>query len=215
MSFTSRLKATEFDPILNDYKVQSLLDMSFCALRQRNFKLALTKLNETRHRLDSCQNPLMKSIYWNEIYCDVHLKRHQIQSSTSTLTNLLSTSVAKELKKLEVKINSLNIIDQQTAQLNSNYIQLNSQFCRLVIDFLLTQPLSYANYEQDEKIPQAKHRQLEMYLYGLENNTKEIHQADLLISELFQKSVDILKENIQKQETNLQNLSVKEKRFFL
>jgi hypothetical protein len=208
MTFTSRLKATEFDPLLVDYKVQSLLDMSYCALRQRNFKLALKKLNETRHRLDLCQNPLMKSIYWNEIYCDVHLKRHQIQSSNSTLASLLSTSVAKELKKMETKINSLKIIDQQTAQLNSTYIQLNSQFSRTVIDFLLAQPQAYSNYEQDEKIPQAKHKQLEMYLYGLENNTKQIQQADLLIYELFHKCVSNLKENIEKQESDLQNLSV-------
>jgi DNA-dependent protein kinase catalytic subunit len=206
MTFTSRLKASEFDPLLVDYKVQSLLDMSYCALRQRNFKLALTKLNETRHRLDLCQNPLIKSIYWNEIYCEVHLKRHQIQSSTSTLASLLSTSVAKELKKMETKIHSLKIIDQQTAQLNSNYIQLNSQFCRTVIDFLLAQPQSYSNYEHDEKIPQAKHKQLEMYLYGLEN-TNQIQQTDVLISELFNKSVSILKENIEKQENDLQNLS--------
>ena len=74
-----------------------------------------------------------------KIYCDVHLKRHQVQSSTSTLASLLSTSVAKELKKMEVKIHSLKIIDQQTAQLNSDYIQLNSQFSRTVIDFLLAQ----------------------------------------------------------------------------
>jgi hypothetical protein len=208
MTFTSRLKANEFDPLLIDYKVQSLLDMSYCALRQRNFKLALTKLNETRHRLDLCQNPLIKSIYWNEIYCDVHLKRHQIQSSNSTLASLLSTSVAKELKKMEIKINSLKIIDQQTAELNSNYIQLNSQFSRTVIDFLLAEPQSYYNYEHDEKIPQTKHRQLEMYLYGLENNTNHIQQADLLIYELFNKSVYILKENIEKQEIDLQNLSV-------
>ncbi|CAF1415867.1 unnamed protein product, partial [Rotaria sordida] len=208
MTFTSRLKATEFDPLLIDYKVQSLLDMSYCALRQRNFKLALTKLNETRHRLDLCQNPLIKSIYWNEIYCDVHLKRHQIQSSTSTLSSLLSTSVAKELKKMEIKISALKIIDQQTAQLNSNYIQLNSQFCRTIIDFLLAQPQGYYNYEQDEKIPQAKHKQLEMYLYGLENNNdNQIQQADLLIYELFNKCINILKENIEKQETDLQNLS--------
>jgi hypothetical protein len=209
MSFTSRLKANEFDPLLIDYKVQSLLDMSYCALRQRNFKLALNKLNETRQRLDLCQNPLIKSIYWNEIYCDVHLKRHQIQSSTSTLASLLSTSVAKELKKMEIKINSLKIIDQQTAELNSTYIQLNSQFSRTVMDFLLAQPQSYYNYEQDEKIPQTKHRQLEMYLYGLENNTNQIQQADVLICELFNKCVHILKENIEKQETDLQNLSVK------
>jgi hypothetical protein len=208
MTFTSRLKATEFDPLLIDYKVQSLLDMSFCALRQRNFKLALTKLNETRQRLDLCQNPLIKSIYWNEIYCDVHIKRHQIQSSTSTLSSLLSTSVAKELKKMEIKINSLKIIDQQTAQLNSNYIQLNSQFCRTIIDYLLAQPQAYFTYEQDEKIPQTKHRQLEMYLYGLENNTKQIEQTEVLISELFNKCIDILKENIEKQETDLQNFSV-------
>ncbi len=209
ISFTSRLKATEFDPILNDYKVQASLDMSYCALRQRNFKLALTKLNETRHRLDSCQNPLIKSIYWNEIYCDVHIKRHQVQSSTSTLASLLSTSVAKELKKMETKIHSLKIIDQQTAQLTSDYIQLNSHFSRIVIDFLLAQPESYAKYEQDEKILQAKHRQLEMYLYGLEDNTKQIHQADVLIYELFNKSVHTLKENIEKQEVDLQNLSVR------
>ncbi|CAF0848203.1 unnamed protein product, partial [Adineta ricciae] len=140
MTFTSRLKAKEFDPLLIDYKVQSSLDMSYCALRQRNFKLALTKLNETRPRLDLCRNPLVKSIYWNEIYCDVHLKRCQVQSSTATLASLLSTSVAKELKKMEAKIQSLNITDQQTAQLNSTYIQLNSQFSRIVIDFLLVQP---------------------------------------------------------------------------
>ncbi|CAF4263519.1 unnamed protein product, partial [Adineta steineri] len=208
MTFTSRLKATEFDPLLIDYKVQSLLDMSYCALRQRNFKLALTKLNETRHRLDLCQNPLMKSIYWNEIYCDVHLKRHQMQSSTTTLSSLLSTSVAKELKKMETKVNSLQIIDQQTAQLNSNYIQLNSQFSRTVIDFLLAQPQAYYEYEQDEKIPQAKHKQLEMYLYGLDNNTKQIQQADQLIYELFHKCTSILKENIEKQENDLQNPSI-------
>lgn len=208
MSFTSRLKASEFDPLITDYKVQSLLDMSYCALRQRNFKLALTKLNETRQRLDSCQNPLIKSIYWNEIYCDVHLKRHQVQSSTSTLASLLSTSVAKELKKMETKINSMKIIDQQTAELNSNYIQLNSQFSRTVIDFLLAQPQSYRQYEQDEKIPSAKHRQLEMYLYGVDNNPKQIEQTYILISELFNKTVDLLKQNIEKQETDLQNLPV-------
>ncbi|CAF2795287.1 unnamed protein product [Rotaria sp. Silwood2] len=66
--------------------------MSYCALRQRNFKLALTKLNEIRQHLDLCQNLLIRSIYWNEIYCDVYLKRHQIQSSTSTLSSLLSTT---------------------------------------------------------------------------------------------------------------------------
>ncbi|CAF4048947.1 unnamed protein product, partial [Rotaria sordida] len=190
MIFTSRLKATEFDPLLIDYKVQSLLDMSYCALRQHNFKLALTKLNETHHCLDLCQNSLIKSIYWNEIYCDVHLKCHQIQSSTSTLSNLLSTSVVKEFKKMEIKISSLKIIDQQTAQLNSNYIQLNSQFCRTVIDFLFTQSQ-------------------EMYLYSLENNNNQIQQTDQLIYELFNKCIHILKENIEKQETDLQNLSVK------
>lgn len=208
MSFTSRLKATEFDPLLIDYKVQSLLDMSYCALRQRNFKLALTKLNETRQRLDLCQNPLLKSIYWNEIYCDVHLKRHQVHSSTATLASLLSTSVAKELKKMETKINSLTIVDQHTAQLISTYIQLNSQFCRTVMDLLLVQPLAYSTYEQDEKIPAAKHKQLEMYLYGAESNAKEIQQAETLISELFGKCVSILKENISKQEGEMQNLSV-------
>ncbi|CAF3558755.1 unnamed protein product, partial [Rotaria sp. Silwood2] len=124
------------------------------------------------------------------------------------ISSLLSTSVAKELKKMEIKIHSLKIIDQQTAQLNSNYIQLNSQFCRTVIDFLLAQPLAYHDYEQDEKIPQAKHKQLEMYLYGLENNNNQIKQADLLIYELFNKCVHILKDNIEKQETDLQNLSV-------
>ncbi|CAF2135130.1 unnamed protein product [Rotaria magnacalcarata] len=108
---------------------------------------------------------------------------------------------------MESKISSLKIIDQQTAQLNSNYIQLNSQFCRTVIDFLFTQPQAYYNYEQDEKIPQAKHKQLEMYLYGLENNNHQIQQADQLIYELFNKFVHILKENIEKQETDLQNLS--------
>ncbi|CAF3446953.1 unnamed protein product, partial [Rotaria sp. Silwood2] len=91
---------------------------------------------------------------------------------------------------------------------NSNYIQLNSQFCRKIIDFLLAQPQGYYNYEQDEKIPQAKDKQLEMYLYGLENNNNQIQQADLLIYELFNKYIHILKENIEKQETDLQNLSV-------
>jgi hypothetical protein len=209
MTFTSRLKATEFDPILIDYKVQSSLDMSYCALRQRNFKLALSKLNDTRNRLDLCQNPLIKSIYWNEIYCDVHIKRHQIQSSTSTLSSLLSTLVAKELKKLESKINSLQIIDQQTASLNSTYIQLNSQFSRIVIDFILAQPKAYFDYEHDEKISQAKHRQLEMYLYGLDNQTNTVQKADLLVKELFNKGVHTLKDNIEKQETDLQNLSVR------
>jgi hypothetical protein len=209
MTVTSRLKATEFDPILVDYKVQSSLDMAYCALRQRNFKLALSKLNETRHRLDLCQNPLIKSIYWNEIYCDVHLKRHQIQSSTSTLSSLLSTLVAKELKKMETKINSLQIIDEQTASLNSTYIQLNSQFSRTVMDFLLAQPKAYFDYEHDERISQAKHRQLEMYLYGLDNQTNNVQKADLLINELFNKSVNILKDNIGKQETDLQTLSVR------
>ncbi|CAF3679511.1 unnamed protein product [Rotaria sp. Silwood1] len=207
MTFTSRLKALEFDPILIDYKVQLSLDMAYCALRQRNFKLSLTKLNDTRNRLDLCQNSLIKSIYWNEIYCDVHLKRHQIQSSISTLSSLLSTLVAKELKKMETKINSLDIIDEQTASLNSTYIQLNSQFSRTVIDFLLAQPKAYFNYENDDKISQAKHRQLEIYLYGFDDHTANIQAADLLINELFNKSVNILKTNIEKQETDLQNLS--------
>ncbi|CAF3812228.1 unnamed protein product [Rotaria sordida] len=204
MTFTSRLKALEFDPILIDYKVQLSLDMAYCALRQRNFKLSLSKLNDTRNRLDLCENPLIKSIYWNEIYCDVHLKRHQIQS---TLSSLLSTLVAKELKKMEIKINSLKIIDKQTASLNSTYIQLNSQFSRIVIDFLLAQPNAYFDYENDNKISQAKHRQLEIYLYGLDNQTTNIQTADLLINELFNKNVNILKNNIEKQETDLQNLS--------
>jgi hypothetical protein len=47
-----------------------------------------------------------------------------------------------------------------------------------------------------------------MYLYNLENNTKQIQQADVLIYELFNKSVHTLKENIDKQEIDLQNLSV-------
>ncbi|CAF1289819.1 unnamed protein product [Rotaria sordida] len=98
MTFTIRLKVTEFDPLLIDYKVQSLLYMSYCALRQRYFKL-------------------------------------------------------------------------------------------------------------DEKIPHAKHKQLEIYLYGLENNNYQIQQADLLIYQLFYKSINILKENIEKQQTHLQNLS--------
>jgi hypothetical protein len=209
MTFTCRLKATEFDPILVDYKVQSSLDMAYCALRQRNFKLALSKLNDTRNRLDLCQNPLIKSIYWNEIYCDVHLKRHQIQSSTSTLSSLLSTLVGKELKKMETKINSLEIIDEQTASLSSTYIQLNSQFSRTIMEFLLAQPNGYFDYEHDAKISQAKHRQLEIYLYGLDNQTTTVQKADLLINELFNKSVNVLKDNIEKQETNLQNLSVR------
>ena len=166
MTFTSRLKAQEFDPLLIDYKVQSSLDMAYCALRQRNFKLALSKLNDTRTRLDLCRNPLIKSIYWNEIYCDVHLKRHQIQSSSSTLASLLSTLVAKELKKMETKINSLQIIDEQTASLNSTYIQLNSQFSRTVIDFLLAQPqmlIRITNVIREFR--QRNIDRLEMYLY--------------------------------------------------
>ena len=209
MTFTSRLKATEFDPLLVDYKVQYSLDMAYCALRQRNFKLALTKLNNTRNRLDLCRNPLIKSLYWYEIYCDVHLKRHQIQSSTSTLASLLSTLVAKELKRMETKIHSLEILDQQTASLNSTYIQLNCQFARTVIDFLLAQPNVYADYEHDQKIPSTKHRQLEMYLYGLDDQTTQIEKADVLINELFNKGVQILKENITKQETDLTNLPVR------
>ncbi|CAF4434473.1 unnamed protein product [Rotaria sp. Silwood2] len=209
MTFTSRLKALEFDSILIDYKVQLSLDMAYYALRQRNFKLSLTKLNDTRNRLDLCQNPLIKSIYWNEIYCDVHLKRHQIQSSISTLSSLLSTLVAKELKKMEIKINSLQIIDERTASLNSTYIQLNSQFSRTVIDFLFAQPKSYFDYGNGNKISQAKHRQLEIYLYGSDDQTTNIQTADLLINELFNKSLNILKNNIEKQETDLQNLSVR------
>ncbi|CAF1286327.1 unnamed protein product, partial [Rotaria sordida] len=58
-----------------------------------------------------------------------------------------------------------------------------------------------------EKIPHAKHKQLEIYLYGLENNNYQIQQADLLIYQLFYKSINILKENIEKQQTDLQNLS--------
>ncbi|CAF1671963.1 unnamed protein product, partial [Rotaria sordida] len=58
-----------------------------------------------------------------------------------------------------------------------------------------------------EKIPQAKHKQLEIYLYGLENNNYQIQQADLLIYQLFYKSINILKENIEKQQTHLQNIS--------
>ena len=209
MSFACHLKANEFDPILIDYKVQLSLDMAYCALRQRNFKLALSKLNDTRNRLDLCQNSLIKFIYWNEIYCDVHLKRHQVQSSASTLSSLLSTLVAKELKKIEQKINKLQIVDEQTASLNSTYIQLNSQFCRTVIDFLLGQPKAYFDYEHDQNISQAKHRQLEIYLHDLDDQTTKIQTADLLINELFNKGVHILKSNIEKQETNLQNLSVK------
>lgn len=208
MTFTSRLKATEFDPLLVDYKVQSLLDMSFCALRQRNFKLALTKLNETRSRLDLCQNPLIKSIYWNEIYCEVHLKRHQSSSSSSSLASLLSSLVAKELKKMESKIAAMTILDEQTAQLNSTYIQLNSQFCRTVIDFLLVQPHAYSKYEHDEKIPAPKHRQLEMYLAVEDSHSNDLQQAHLLIQALFGKCVHILKDNIEKQEMDLQSLSV-------
>ena len=208
MTFTSRLKATEFDPLLIDYKVQSLLDMSFCALRQRNFKLALTKLNETRSRLDLCQNPLIKSIYWNEIYCEVHLKRHQSSSSSSSLASLLSSLVAKELKKMESKIASMTILDEQTAQLNSTYIQLNSQFCRTVIDFLLIQPHAYSKFEHDDKIPAPKRRQLEMYLAVEDNQSTDLQQAHLLIQALFDKCVHILKDNIEKQEMDLQSLSV-------
>ncbi|CAF4699534.1 unnamed protein product, partial [Rotaria sp. Silwood2] len=161
--------------------------MAYCALRQRNFKLSLTKLNDTRNRLD--------------------LSSSNIQSSISTLSSLLSTLVAKELKKMEIKINSLQIIDERTASLNSTYIQLNSQFSRTVIDFLFAQPKSYFDYGNDNKISQAKHRQLEIYLYGLDDQTTNIQTTNLLINELFNKSLNILKNNIEKQETDLQNLS--------
>ncbi|CAF4297343.1 unnamed protein product, partial [Adineta steineri] len=53
-----------------------------------------------------------------------------------------------------------------------------------------------------------KHKQLEMYLYGLDNNTQQIQQADQLIYELFHKYTSILKENIEKQENDLQNPSI-------
>ncbi|CAF3637833.1 unnamed protein product, partial [Rotaria sp. Silwood2] len=55
-----------------------LLDMSSCALCERNLKLTLMKLNETRKRPDS---------YRNEIYSDVYVKRYQIQLLTSILSN--------------------------------------------------------------------------------------------------------------------------------
>jgi hypothetical protein len=159
----------------------------------------LTKLNATRHRLDQCRNPLMKSIYWNEIYCEVHLKRHQTHSSTSALSSLLSSLVAKELKKLDNKLLSINLVDQQTAQLNSNYIQLNCQFCRFVIDCLFRQPHAYVDYEQDDKIPQGKHRQLEIYLANDEQSTDDFQHVDKLIQALFDKCVTILKNNIDRQ----------------
>ena len=94
--------------------------------------------------------------------------------------------------------------DQQTAQLNSTYIQLNAQFCRIVIDFLLIQPDAYSNYERNEKIPLAKHQQLEFYL----SDSHDLHQVDRLIQTLFDKCVHILKDNIEKHEDDLQNLSV-------
>ena len=193
MSFTCRAKAREFDPIVIDWKVQSALDMADCALQQRNYKLALTKLNETRSRLDQCVNPLLKSIYWNEIYCGVHLKRHQ-----TSLPSLLSTLVAKELKKMETKITSLEILDASTARLNSRYNQLNSLFCRTVIDFLLVQPQAYRNYEQDERISPAKHQQLEIYL---DQPSADLMESKNLVHELFHKGVQQLQENISKQET--------------
>ena len=193
MSFTCQAKTREFDPIVIDWKVQSSLDMAHCALQQRNFKLALTKLNETRHRLDQCVNPQIKSIYWNEIYCGVHLRRRQ-----SSLSSLLSTLVAKELKKMETKINSLEILDAPTARLNSRYNKLNSQFCRTVIDFLLVEPQAYRQYEQDEKISAGKHQQLETYL---DHPSGDLMQTKILVHELFHKGVGQLKENISKQET--------------
>ena len=202
MTFTSRLKATEFDPLLIDCKVQFSLDMAHCALRQRNFKLALTKLNDTRHRLDLCRNPLVKSIYWNEIYCDVHLKRHQ--GPSSSLAGLLSTLVAKELKKLEPKIQSLPIVDESTAALHSTYVQLNSQFCRAVIETLLVQPQAYSDYEQDDRISQAKHQQLELYL---DHPAGHGQQADVLIRDLFNRGVHVLNESIERQERDLQTAS--------
>ncbi|CAF3492200.1 unnamed protein product [Rotaria sp. Silwood2] len=48
-----------------------------------------------------------------------------------------------------------------------------------------------------------------MYLYRLENNNNQIQQADLLIYEVFNKYVHILIHNIEKQEIDLQNLSVR------
>jgi hypothetical protein len=61
-----------------------------------------------------------------------------------------------------MKISSLEIIDEQTTCLNSTYIQLNWQFSRIVIDFWLAQLKAYCDYEHDEKISQANHRQLEI-----------------------------------------------------
>ncbi|CAF3545356.1 unnamed protein product, partial [Rotaria sp. Silwood2] len=97
--------------------------------------------------------------------------------------------------------------DERTASLNLAYIQLNSQLSRTVIDFLVAQPKSYFDYGNDNKISQAKHRQLEIYLYGLDDQTTNIQTTNLLINELFNKSLNILKNNIEKQETDLQNLS--------
>ena len=205
MSFTSSLKVQEFDSLVRDSKVQSSLDMAYCALRQRNFKLALNKLNNTRQQLDLCSNAPIKSLYWNEIYCEIHLKRHQIQTANTNLSSLLSTLVAKELKKIQTKISSLKIQNHQTASLNSTYIELNCQFTRFVINYLLDHPQAYFDYENDEKISQGKHRQLEMYIHGLENQTEVNQKADQLISQLFNKTIDLLKTNVEQQETNRTN----------
>ena len=185
-SFTSRLKSKEFDPILIELKTQAALDMANCALEQGNFKLALTKLTETRARLDQCENAQIKSIDWHEIYCHVHLKRHQTSVSSSTLPSLLSTLVAKELKKLEPKLHTVT-----ATHFHTRYLQLNAQFCRTVIDALLIDPQAYRKYEEDPQISASKHQQLEFYL---DHPMRDLKETTNLLSELFRKEIQLFQQ---------------------
>jgi hypothetical protein len=201
MSFTCPLKATEFDSIVIDWKVQSSLDMAYCALQQHNFKLALSKLAQTRPRLDQCRASRMQTIYWHEIYCDVHLKRRP-----TSLSTLLSTSIAKELKKIDGQLESVDIDDQQRATLfRSRSIQLHSQFSRMAIDFLLDQPQAYVNYEHDQSISSTKHKQFEIYL---DHPTKDLQQTTNLIEELFYGNIRQLNDNIARQQVHSQHQTV-------
>ncbi|CAF0948619.1 unnamed protein product, partial [Didymodactylos carnosus] len=203
---STNLKIKEFDSLLIDYKVRSSLDLAYCALKQRNYKLATTKLSDTQKKLDFCKQSDLLRLYWHEIYCDVHLKRNQA-NKTNGLSSLLDTLVAKELKKMDSKIEKLKVCDEHTAHLNMTYVSLNIQFCRTVIDSLLDQPQSYADYEGDAKLSKTKSKQLEFYLNdsGDSHSTSIAYDTNQLISSLFQKCVNTLKSNIQKQEERLPN----------
>ena len=182
MSLNSRLKTKEFDPILVDWKVQSTLDFADCALEQGNFKLVLNKLNETRSRLDQCENGELKAIHWNELYCHVHLKRHQ----NSSLENLFSSLVGKELKKLENKINSFaDRNDRQISSFVSRSTKLNSMFARKILNVLLENPDAYRSFERNEQISPGKHQQMEFYL---DYPKKNLQDAETLIAELFHRT---------------------------